>query len=105
MAEERIIPAMQTVAVFIITVNGTRIPSSVPVLSVNVMKIVNKIASATIVLHDGEAAEGRFPLSDGDLFVPGNEIEIAAGQPDDPVNIFKGIVVRQSLKIRNNRAP
>lgn len=105
MAEEIIIPSVQTVAQFIIKVNETEIPATVSVLSVNVMKVINKIASATIVLQDGDAASGKFSLSEGDLFIPGNTLSIAAGEPDNTEDIFHGIIIKQSIKIRNNRAP
>lgn len=105
MPEERTIPVVQSVAEFIITVNGTEIPRTVSKLSVNVMKLVNKISSAILVLQDGDPATGEFPLSEGDLFVPGNTIEIAAGEPDATTNIFKGIIIKQSLKLRSTAAP
>lgn len=105
MPEERVIPAVQSVAEFIISVNGTEIPRSIPRLSVNVIKMVNKLSSSQIVLQDGEASSGTFPLSEGDLFLPGNEIEISAGEPDNPNSIFKGIIIKQSLKIREGIAP
>ena len=105
MAEERSIPAVETVAEFKIKINGTELPRTIPKLSVSVVKMVNKIASATIVLQDGEANSGEFPLADGDSFTPGNEIEVAAGDSNTVVNIFKGIIVKQSLKIRNSAAP
>src|SRR5690606_25194422 len=42
--------------------------------------------------------------SDGDLFTPGNAIQISAGSVDDTEVIFKGIIVKQSLKIRSDRS-
>lgn len=105
MPEERLIPAVQSVAEFIIQVNGIEIPRSIPKLSVNVTKVVNKLSSAQIVLQDGEALSGRFPLSEGDLFLPGNSILIMAGEPNNPTAIFTGIVIKQSLKIRPHSAP
>jgi len=43
-------------------------------------------------------------LSNKDLFVPGNEIEIKAGYHSDEETIFKGIVIRHNLKIRENQS-
>jgi len=104
MPEERVIPAVQTVAEFIIKVNGTEIPRSIARIAVNVTKMVNKLSSSRIVLQDGEASSGRFPLSEGNLFVPGNDIEIMAGEPDDPKSIFTGIIIKQALRIRESTA-
>ncbi len=105
MPEERLIQAVQSAAQFIISINGTEIPRTIPRLSVNVTKMVNKLSSSIIVMQDGEASSGKFPLSEGDLFLPGNEIEISAGEVKNPINIFKGIIIKQSLKIREQSAP
>lgn len=105
MPEERIIPAIESVAEFVIKINGTEIPRSVPKLLMHVNKTANKISYAKIVIEDGDAATGEFPQTDGDLFVPGSEVEIAAGDPDNQTSIFKGIIVKQSISIKNNTAP
>ena len=105
MAEERTIPSVQSFAEFIVSINETEIPRTVSKISINIMKMVNKISSALLVLQDGDAATSEFALTDGDLFTPGNKIKISAGEIDNPVDIFNGIIIKQSLKIRNNRAP
>lgn len=74
-------------------------------LAVSVSKAANRIASARLVYADGAAASGEFPLSGGDLFLPGKVVEIVAGPTNDPVSLFTGIVVRQSLKIRDRATP
>ena len=105
MPEERIIASVESFAEFVITVNGQAIPRTIEKVSINVMKTVNKISSAILVLKDGDPSNGQFPLTDGDLFTPGNSIVIAAGEVDSPTNIFSGVIVKQSLKIRNNNVP
>ncbi|ETZ22019.1 type VI secretion system tip protein VgrG [Pedobacter sp. V48] len=105
MAEERMIPEVESVAEFKLKINGEDLPQSVAKQSVFVTKVVNKISSAILVFQDGDASDGIFPLTDGDLFSPGNEIEIEAGDSDTTVNIFKGIIIKQSLKIRTGMAP
>lgn len=70
-----------------------------------VTKAVNRLATARLVYADGSASGGDFPLSNADTFLPGQEVEIQAGAGADPVTIFKGIVVRQSLKVRDHTAP
>ncbi|WP_310601230.1 type VI secretion system tip protein VgrG [Desulfobulbus sp.] len=74
-------------------------------LAVSVTKTANRIASARLVYADGAAATGAFPLSEGELFVPGKAVEILAGPSNDQVLLFTGIVVRQSLKIRDRATP
>jgi len=105
MAEEQRIPAVETVAAFKIKINGLELSAAIPRLSVSVVKVVNKIASATLVIQDGEANTGEFPLTDGDTFTPGNTIEIAAGDSNTTSTIFKGIIVKLSMKVRTGQAP
>ena len=97
--------SIQSHAEFIVKINGNKVPRTISWISIHVMKVVNKISSATLVLKDGDPATGKFPLTDENLFTPGNEIIISAGEVNNPVNIFSGIVIKQSLKIRNQRAP
>ena len=105
MPEERIINSVQSTAEFKIKMNGEALPRTIEILGVHVSKIINKISMAKLVVLDGSAAESDFPMSNGDLFVPGNLVEISAGPPDNQVTVFNGIVTRQSLSIRNSRAP
>ncbi len=104
MPEERMIPTVESVAEFRIKIGGEEIPRTVEMLSVHVSKIVNRISFAKIVLLDGDAASGDFELSNQELFIPGNELEIMAGDVNDQINIFKGIITKQSISIRNNKA-
>jgi len=81
------------------------VPREQQLLAVSVAKTVNKLSSARLVYLDGAAAAGDFPLSNADLFVPGKTVEILAGPTNDPVSLFQGLVIRQSLKVRENSAP
>ena len=105
MAEERLIPQVETVAEFKLFVNDQVLPRSIAKQAIYVTKVVNKISSAIVVLRDGDAADGKFPLTDGDLFTPGNKISIEAGDPDTTESIFNGIIIKQSVKIRGGMAP
>ncbi|HEX6368224.1 MAG TPA: type VI secretion system tip protein VgrG [Longimicrobium sp.] len=66
---------------------------------------VNRVSSARLVYADGSASAGGFPLSDADTFLPGQTVEVLAGAGADPVSLFTGIVVRQSLKVRDHAPP
>lgn len=68
-------------------------------------KSANKISSARLVYLDGAASASDFPLSNTDTFIPGQEIEILAGPANEPVSLFRGIVIRQALKVREQSAP
>ncbi len=87
---------------FAILIDNTEIPGTFGVRSVAVRKEINRIANARVVLNDGNAATQDFPISDGDLFVPGKKIEIQAGYHSDNKTIFKGIIIRHSVKAKSS---
>ena len=53
MPEERIIPAVESVAEFRIKISGEELPRTVEVVAVHVSKLVNKIATAKFIILDG----------------------------------------------------
>lgn len=83
---------------------GSKIPDTCEVSAVRVMRDINRIPQARFTLVDGLATTGRFDWSESSLFVPGVEIEILAGYHEEDTSLFKGIVVRHGLRIRNGRA-
>ncbi|HFC01307.1 MAG TPA: type VI secretion system tip protein VgrG, partial [Phaeodactylibacter sp.] len=87
---------------FTILIEGEAIPSRMGVASIMVAKEVNRIPYANIVLSDGDVAKQDFPVSNEDLFVPGKKIEISAGYNSDETVIFKGIIIKHGIKIRQN---
>jgi Rhs element Vgr protein len=102
---ERALPIPATHREFTVKVDGAEVSRQQQLLSVTVVKTVNRISSARLAYLDGSAASSDFPLSNGALFVPGAEIEILAGAGNEPATLFKGLVVRQSLKVRDHTAP
>lgn len=85
-----------------VLVDGIEIPQTYQVFSVVVAQSVNRIPTATIIIVDGSAAEQDFPKSNEDYLIPGKEVEILAGYHSDEATIFKGIVIKNSIKIRSN---
>lgn len=106
MNNDRTIPTAesQDLATQTIKINGEEISRTYQVMNLIVTKEINRISSARLVLTDGEASSSDFPASNSDLFVPGNEIEILAGYHSDEEIVFKGIVIKQSIKIRTEGA-
>lgn len=84
--------------------NGHAVPRTHQLMSASVSSTANHIAWARLAWRDGDAASSDFPLSAEALFVAGAEVEILAGgtRPD---LLFKGLVVRQQLKVRAGSAP
>ena len=89
---------------FKIIIEGTELSSVHQVKNISVEKEINRIPFAQIVFFDGEAASQNFSLSNEDLLIPGKEIEIKVGYHNDDETIFKGIIIKHSIKIRENNS-
>lgn len=87
---------------FKILIEGKELSKVYEVKSIAVTKEVNKIPTAKVVLIDGEASKREFKLSNEELLIPGKKIEITAGYHSDEETIFKGIVIKHNLKVREN---
>ena len=105
MPEVRTLPIAAEHREFTVKINGQAVERNYQLLSVTVTKAADKISAARLVYLDGAASESSFHASNSELFIPGNEVEILAGTTNDPVSLFKGIVVRQSIKVRDSVAP
>jgi len=90
---------------FTIKVNGQSISGQYLVPSITVLKEVNRIPTARLMIYDGDAAAQDFSVSNEATFIPGTEIEILVGYHSNETSIFKGIILKHSLKIRNDQSP
>ncbi|HEY9046128.1 MAG TPA: type VI secretion system tip protein VgrG [Ohtaekwangia sp.] len=106
MSDERTIPSNKpkSVCTFTILSDGNQVPGTYHVISIIVNKEVNRIPSATILILDGDAAKETFEVSNAADFEPGKKIEIKAGWVSDEETIFKGIVIKQNIKVKNNNS-
>jgi len=105
MADSRIIPtqAETDLATFTVLSNGQAISGEIGVESIYVIKSVNKIPTARISIVDGSIPREDFEVSSGDLFIPGNEIEIKAGYHSDESTVFKGIITKHSIQSKKDK--
>ena len=92
-------PAPTDLSTVTILVDGTAIPETFQLNSLAVTKGVNMIATARIIIYDGDAAEEDFPASASGDFVPGKEVEIQAGYHNEEDTIFKGIIVKHGIQV------
>jgi Rhs element Vgr protein len=81
--------------------DGTELSGEFTIQSLAVVKNINKIPTAEILLQDGEISTEDFPLSNKDELLPGKEIEIKMGYRGDDETVFKGIIIKQGIKSRN----
>jgi len=106
MSNDRVIPtpAPPDVVTFTVLVDGEQILDTFNVLSINVVKEINKIPYAKIVLKDGDPSLEDFEVSNTEVFVPGNEIEVLAGYRSEESTIFKGIIIKHGIKVKKSKA-
>lgn len=83
---------------FSVMVGGQDVAAKYGIVSFMVSRHVNRINMARLVLHDGSASKQEFELSSKKLFKPGEKITIKAGYAQKEKTIFKGIVVKHSIK-------
>lgn len=104
MTDEQVIASNEpkSVATFTILSEGEALPDSVNVLNIIVNREINRLASATLFIQDGQASEQSFSVSNSDSLIPGKKIEIKAGYRSDEETIFKGIVIKHGIKVRKN---
>lgn len=90
------------VSTFDILVEEKAINPEFQVMSISITREVNRIPMARIVIRDGEASERTFAISSKNDFVPGKKIKIKLGRDSKNSQMFKGIIVRHAIKVRNN---
>lgn len=103
MAGESMIPGndkTKTTVFRKITIEGKELNKETPVSQITIGKSFNKITYAKIVLLDGSASERNFALSNADTFKPGNKITIEIGYEGNIKTVFKGIIIKHGIKIR-----
>lgn len=102
MPAERTLPVSAAHREVTVLVNGTQVSRQTHMLSASITKSVNRLSAARLVFLDGAAASSDFPLSSGDQMAPGAEVVVRAGAEDDSTSLFAGVVVGQSIRVREN---
>lgn len=104
MANDRLIPnkGSSDKVTFKITIDDQEIPGQYQPLSIMVLKEINRIPFAKVALLDGEASKEEFKASNEELFLPGKSIEIFIGYDTKENSIFKGIITKQGIQIKQD---
>lgn len=100
MSVSRLIPGHENISLpsLRVLLQGKDITLKYGIVSVFTSNAVNRIPQATLVLHDGSAAEQNFELSAATDFIPGNKVTIKLGYAQREKTVFEGIIVRHSIK-------
>lgn len=94
-------PSRHDVPTYDILVDNTAINTSYQVLGVSVTREVNRVPTARIIVRDGDAALRTFEISDTDDFLPGKKIKIKIGFDSNNAQVFSGIIIRHSVKVKS----
>jgi Rhs element Vgr protein len=85
---------------FSVTVKGKAIDSAIQVARVETWSSANRVPRARLVMYDGSAPAGTFPLSASDTFLPGKDVEVSAAYDSAAkVSLFRGVIIRQGIEI------
>ena len=92
------------VVTFTLSVNGMPLPTTLEVAGITVLKEVNRIPTAHLVILDGNPAKQDFEVSNEDWFVVGSELEVSLGNLNDEQPIFKGRIIKHQIIVRHHTA-
>jgi Rhs element Vgr protein len=87
-----------------LTVNGVELPRTLALTGVEIVRQVNRIPYARLLVTDGDPARGDFAHSSGDTFVPGHELSLSGGYQGHTTVLFTGVVLAQRLIVGSNRS-
>lgn len=101
MSDKEVIPATGSadVKTFKILLDGEEMDAKYQLQRIVVSKEANRIPYAVVTILDGEASERKFEASDSRFFDPGKKLEIQAGYNSEDKTIFKGVVVKQGIRV------
>ncbi|MEL6852551.1 MAG: type VI secretion system tip protein VgrG [Bacteroidota bacterium] len=101
---ERTVPnsSSQDVVSFDILVDGKTLDPGYQVISIDTHKRVNRIPTARVILRDGDASTETFSISESKDLIPGKEIQINLGRDQKHKTVFKGLILKHAIKIREN---
>lgn len=80
---------------------GKAMDKSFEFVSIDIVKDLDRVPYAILVLLDGSVSEQKFAISDQEFFEPGKEIEIKLRYEDAPneeATVFKGLVVKHGVE-------
>lgn len=102
--EEILIPdkSRHGVNSFTVMIDNVAINPAYEITSIAVLKEINRVPTAKIVFRDGEAASKNFEVSNSNDVIPGKKIVIQFGRDGQNQQVFKGIITKNAIKIKEN---
>lgn len=95
---------MKSIIGYTLRSDGEEFMQAFKVKSIVVLNDANRIPRAQIMLLDGDVSQQDFELSNQDFFKPGKLLEIDIGYEGEEHHIFKGLILKHAIKIRESNA-
>lgn len=95
--------AQTSVPSYRIIIEGQELKSKYSVMSIMVHKAVNKIPVAQLIILDGDVSKQDFEASSKGPFEPGKEVTIKLGYQQKEDAVFKGIIVKHGIKVKEGQ--
>lgn len=84
-----------------IVINGKSLDVIYKIFTVKTYKEINKFSRAQIKIYGGSSSKNSFEESDDEVFNPGNDITIKLGYEQKNSIVFKGIIDKHRVLMRN----
>lgn len=95
---------MKNIISYTLRSDGEEFIQAFKVKSIVILNETNRIPRAKILLLDGNVSQQDFELSNQEFFKPGKLLEIDIGYEGDVNNVFKGLILKHAIKIRDSNA-
>jgi Rhs element Vgr protein len=86
-----------------VKIAGSAVSDKVQVHGLSVYKSLYKLSTAKIEIDDGNISDAEFETIENNQYEPGKEVEILLGYHNDEEQVFKGIIVKHSIKISSGK--
>jgi Rhs element Vgr protein len=90
------------VVTYQVMVNGKVANPVYELLSLVVTHESNKVPTTKLIFKDGDPATKTFSISEQNDFIPGVGIVVKLGRDGTNTQVFKGIVIRHSVRVKEN---
>ena len=87
------------VAVPVITSGGATLPDEFALVSLEVVREIDRVPYARLLFDDADIAAGKWPSLEADALKPGAALDIKVREDDVTTALFQGLVVRLGLEV------
>ena len=94
-----------TVLSILVEIDGTLIPTSHQIVTVETWFALNRVSRAQIMIQDISPTGDCFQLSSSTLYVPGAKLKLKLGYDADASLVFSGIIVGHGLTFGTGTSP